>query len=445
MAPFSIEGASSKCGAVQVAKDKRVLLTDVVERYTAIPYGWKPDWETVLIVARLFMAGEIKLTLEGSDLDAKSALDPLSKPARFKQVALLKRKLADASSLKRARELYKELFSGLPRDDEDGLVADWRQQLDQWAQSLRSFRPLATQKYHPGTAAIEALLSRINKQQAILDAFEFVEALNRDKDGWLDACEDKADLSAFYGQQLTTWRKLLEALLVFEANREALVKGAKAGAALSELEALRRNPAPYSLINRIEPLVASVQAVNDALAGAKREKALLSIDSKITEAKQALAQAGASAELSNRVLLPLQTLKHKIAGLASIPEILYLQGQAGERLDEAMDAIAAAVTAAANAAAAAAHASSVREPQPRGALAPQVLTTQDGTLGSQVISPPSAADPRATAPKPSLTVQAAHLSPKSYLESEAEVEAYLAALRQKLMGAIQAGQRVRIQ
>ena len=184
-----------------MAKDKRVLLSDVVERYSGIPYGWKPDWETVLVIARLFMAGEIKLTLEGADLDAKTALDPLSKPVRFKQVAILKRKLADAGSLKRARELHKELFSSLAREDEDGLVADWRQQLGDWAQALNGFAPLANQKHHPGKAGIAALLARINKQQAIGDAFEYVEALNRGKDEWLDSGEDMADTDLDMSEQ----------------------------------------------------------------------------------------------------------------------------------------------------------------------------------------------------------------------------------------------------
>jgi hypothetical protein len=51
------------------ASQTRVLLSDVVDRFAGIPWGWKPEWETVLLIARLFMAGEIKLMLEGSDLD----------------------------------------------------------------------------------------------------------------------------------------------------------------------------------------------------------------------------------------------------------------------------------------------------------------------------------------------------------------------------------------
>ena len=49
----------------------------------------------MLLIARLFMAGEIKLMVEGSDLDPAAAIEPLTKSARFKQVSILKRKVAE--------------------------------------------------------------------------------------------------------------------------------------------------------------------------------------------------------------------------------------------------------------------------------------------------------------------------------------------------------------
>jgi len=51
------------------ASVERVLLSDVVDRFTGIPWGWKPEWEVVLLVTRLYMAGEIKLMCEGDDLE----------------------------------------------------------------------------------------------------------------------------------------------------------------------------------------------------------------------------------------------------------------------------------------------------------------------------------------------------------------------------------------
>lgn len=397
------------------ARDTRVLLADVVDRYSGVPYGWKPDWETVLIVARLFMAGEVKLMLEGADLTPAAAVDVLTKPARFKQVSILKRKQADAGSVKRARELYKELFAELAREDADALVADWRGQLDGWATRLRQFKALAAQKHHPGLKTLEALLAQVQAQQAIRDAYEFIEALHRGRDDWRDAGEDMADLGAFYEQQLPTWRRLLEALATFEDNREALAKETKAGEALKAMEALRDDAAPYSKIARIEPLVATVQTVNDALAGAQREAALGLIEARIAEVQEALNQIGAAPALCNRALQPLQTLKVKVAGMTSLPQIAYLQGQAGDRLDEAMAVIRLSVT----------------PPPPPPPPVPG--------------KPPVVVPPPPAAPKESKTVQASALLKRSYLESEAEIDEYLGRLRARLVDVVKAGQRVRVQ
>lgn len=51
------------------ASQNRVLLSDIVDRFSGIPWGWKPEWEIVLLVTRLYMAGEIKLMLEGTDIN----------------------------------------------------------------------------------------------------------------------------------------------------------------------------------------------------------------------------------------------------------------------------------------------------------------------------------------------------------------------------------------
>ncbi|MFM2406352.1 MAG: hypothetical protein RL223_4232 [Pseudomonadota bacterium] len=413
-----------------VAKDQRVLLSDVVARYTAIPYGWKPEGEVVLIVARLFMAGEIKLTFEGADLEAKAAQEPLARPARFKQVGILKRKQADAQSLKRARDLYKELFAQLSRDDADGLVADWRARLDEWARDLARHAGAAAQKHHPGKATLEALQQRIAQQQAVRDGVEYLDALNRAKADWQDAAEDFQDLNAFYGQQLPTWRKMLEALELFNANRSALASDVKATAALKDLEALRTNPAPYASISRIEPLLATVQAINDQVAGDRRSHALQSIDHKIAEVQAELDRTQASPETRNSALRPLQHLKTEVSGQADIPRIFYLQEQAGALLDQAMDTVARAATARA------AAEETARIAALKAAAGP------GGGTGLKAREEPR--PPTAPVAKPPKTIKAAQLASKTYLETEADVDSYLAKLKAQLLDALRTGHRVRI-
>jgi len=423
---LSLNGAEGNHLAIKELRDylhlkassERVLLSDIVDRFTGIPWGWKPEWEVVLLVARLFMAGEIKLIREGDDLDPKSAVDPLTKSVRFKQVSLLKKKVPDAAALKRARDLYKEIFARIAREDADGLVADYRAALGDWQAELKGCVQTAAIKHHPGKDVIDTAVTRIGKQLAIRDAFEFIEAMLSAKSTWLDTSDDIHDVVSFYKTQLPTWRKLLEALAGFADNREVLQKIPAIAASLGELKSIRDNPAPYGQIPRIEALIRTVEAANEVEAQQRRERALHSIDAKIGEVMKSLDQVQPSADLRNKALRPLQELKTQVAGLTSIPRILYLQGQAGDLLDEAMVVIEKAS-------------------QKRAT----VLNDSGNTTTQKVMT----TGVSTAAPKPAKVIRAADLSPTIYLETEAQVESYVGKLKAELLAAIKAGQRARIQ
>ena len=106
----------------------------------------------------------------------------------------------------------------------------------------------------------------------------------------------------------------------------------------------------------------------------------------------------------------MQQLKISIAGLGSIPQIRYLAERAGAHLDTAMDSIAAA------------------QKQP--------------THG---IKEPGAGNTGTTLQKPVKVIRAQELSNKTYLETEDEVDAYLAQLRKALVAVLQEGKKARIQ
>ena len=401
------------------ASQTRVLLSDVVDRFSGIPWGWKPEWETVLLIARLFMAGEIKLMLEGSDLDPAAAVEPLTKTARFRQVSILKRKTADASSLKRARELYKDLFQKLGREEEDALVADFRARLTGWQTDLKGFTLTAGTSHHPGKTDIDAALTRIAQQLAMRDSFAFIEAMLSTKDDWLDAAEDIHDLVNFYKTQITAWRKLLEGLRAFTDNREALNKVPQAAAALTELIQIRDTAKPYGKVNRIEPLLASVAAVNEELTQARREKALLSIDGKLAEVQAKLHAAGAPPDLSNKALRPLQDLKARVASQTSIAQILLLQDAGGDAMDEAINLVEAVA-----------------------AKPTHHVATPGNTAKSLQTDAPNVPHQLAKTTK---VIRAAELSSKSYLETEADVEVYVGKLKAELLAAVRSGQMARVQ
>uniref|UniRef100_UPI00374DC79C BREX system P-loop protein BrxC n=1 Tax=Crenothrix sp. TaxID=3100433 RepID=UPI00374DC79C len=392
------------------ASEKRVLLSDIIDRFTGIPWGWKPEWEIVLLVARLYMAGEIKLMLEGADIEPKTAIDPLTKSVRFKQVSVLKRKSADSASLKRVRELHRELFSKLPREDEDGVVSDTRDSLTFWQTELKSYGHSAASKYYPGKTAIEHAVTQIGKQLAIRDSYEFIDALLTGKNDWLDLADEIHDVLSFYKTQRTTWQRMLDAMTAFADNHEALQQDINAANAFKQLTAIRDNPAPYSQINRIEPLLNTVETVNGQLAATEREIALLAIEQKLAEIETALDHVQGNADLRNKALRPMQQLKTSIAVLSSIPQIRYLAERAGTHLDTAMDSIAAA------------------QKQPNPGI-------KEPSVGITVKIPQ----------KPVKVIRAQALTSKTYLETEAEVEAYLAKLKLVLLEVLKEGKKVRIE
>ncbi|MBS1228526.1 MAG: ATPase-like protein [Proteobacteria bacterium] len=410
------------------ASQSRVLLSDTVDKFAGIPWGWKPEWETVLLIARLFMAGEIKLMLEGADLDPKSAIDPLTKAARFKQVSILKRKTSDAATRAKARDLHRDLFSLVAPEDEDGLVAHYRENLQKLRAELDKARFQANAKHYPGLDVITRIQASIDKQLAVRDPFEFLDAMVSGRADWLDAADDAHDVLSFYKTQVGVWARLLEALDNFADNREALDKDPAASAALKELESIRGNKTPYGQINRIEGLIVIVDAVNSAESGYRRAKALLSLDAKINETQQALDAAHVDADLRNQALKPLQDLKVQLAGFSSIPKIHYTHEQSNELQDAAMAKIAKFV-----------QARKAKQQQGKSQVEAGHTTTMPLTTGG------TSTRLVAAEPKPVKVIKLSDLGTKTYLETEAEVEDYIARLKSELLGVIATGHRARIQ
>ena len=404
------------------ASQNRVLLSDVVDRFAKAPWGWRPAWETVLLVARLFMAGEIKLVMESNDLDGPGAVEPLTKEARFRNVSILKRKTNDNATRQKAREIHRDLFAQMPPDEQDALVATFRENLGARKAELEHARVKAEQKHYPGGADVAKALTTINQQLAIKDSYEFIEAVVARRNDWLDLADDTHDVLSFYKTQVPTWVRLLDTLNAVADNHDALVKDPQAAAALAKLEAIRANPTPYGQVNQIDPLVTTLEKANEVLAAERRERALKSIDAKLAEASHALDVAQASPELRNQVLKPLQDLKAQLASLSSIPKILFLQGRSGELLDEVMDKLAHAAQQ---------KATPLATQQPPSGNSPGVSSAP-----TQPLAPPA---------KPIQVVRVADMGSKTYLESEADVEGFVAQLKAELLATVRAGKKARLQ
>ena len=113
----------------------------------------------------------------------------------------------------------------------------------------------------------------------------------------------------------------------------------------------------------------------------------------------------------------MQDLKAHISSLSSIPRILYMQDRSAEFLDDAMAAIATAV---------------------KAKIPPPTPHAGEGSKPAAPVAPVPVA-------RPVKVIRLADIPSKTYLESEAEVDEYIEALRKVLLETVKSGSRARVQ
>jgi hypothetical protein len=388
---------------LQVARNHPVLLNELVDRFGSKPYGW-PEFEIVLLVARLLMAGEINLLSDGSSLEPRDAVDPMTKVNKWKTIKILKRKVPSKDQIEKARKLCQTLFGKNGPEALDDLERTIRNELGGWQESLKQYQPLAQTGKFPGDSEIADGLATIRSVLNIRDTFGFINRFNEKKEDLQDASDDLHDLKDFYTNQRPTWEKLLSALDEFEKNETALNKDADAKAALKQLRTIAEAPAPYGMLKDVDTLVSKVTTINETLVADKRQKAMLELDAKIGLITKELEAMKADGEFRNQVLYPLQQTKLAIEEDTSIPNISYRMEGFQEAVDGALDAI-----------------ERKKQPEP----------DKPGKEPAPV--------------KQTKIVKATSVASKAYIESPEDVDAYVKALKEALLAELKNDVRIRLQ
>jgi hypothetical protein len=386
---------------LQVARNHPVLLNELVEHFGRKPYGW-PDFEIVLLVARLLVAGEISLLSGGSNIAPREAIEPMTKVGRWKTVKILKRKVPSREQTEKARKLCQDLFGKVGPEALDDLERTIRGELGSWHEKLGAYQQLARTGNYPGGKEIESGLAAVGTVLGVRDTFEFVSRFNQKRDPLLDTCEDIHELLDFYTNQKPTWERLLTSLAEFKKNQAALYKDADAEPALKRLREIAAASAPYGMLKDVDGLISTVTMVNDRLIEEKREKALLDLDAGIATVTRELDAVEVDGEFRNHLLYPLQQVKQHVAGETSIPDISYQLEEFSQAMEDAFDRIE-------------------RQKTPPDPGRPDKPT------------------------KRTKTFKATSVASKAYLESPEDVDCYVLALRKTLLEELKPDVRIRLQ
>ena len=240
-----------------------VVLHEMIQkRYAMRPYGW-PEMETALIVARLMVLGEIGLMMDGALLPAEKAYEPLTSPAKWRKITVVRRRVPPGPVIQKARSLGKELFSEMGPDGADALFTFLTAKLRDWQDNLNSYKTLADTGRYPGQQEIDDGLTLIKSLLACTDSFQFIERFNERKDELQDFAEQYRDVHQFYEHQRPVWEKLHRSSEKFMLNRHELEADDQAGPGLRRMQEILGAKSPYGLIKEVEGLIATVETVNN--------------------------------------------------------------------------------------------------------------------------------------------------------------------------------------
>lgn len=319
--------------------NRRVILNDLVQdKFSKRPYGW-PEWQTVLLVARLVVAGEFSLIQNAVAMSRETAAVTLQSVQQWRSIIVVKRQTVDAVLLQQARNLAKDVFGQMGPDGEDALDAFVRAQSQQWIIKLTGYKALAETGNFPGATAINEAISFLRRLVASADSYALIQFFVSGKDESRSFADRSADIDNFYTNQRPVWDRLRQKTTEFQINQHEIDKSEPAKAALSRMQMILAHLEPYPLIKEVAGLISAVQTVNDSALGLRRVQVLGRVNTFLSEVTTALGQVEATSELRHASLAPLQSLRSSVNTDLSIPSILQAARIAEDLKDDALEAI----------------------------------------------------------------------------------------------------------
>ncbi len=263
---------------------------DIQRRFSAIPYGWR-EIDIAAVVCSLISIQKVALQYSGSMIQPtdKHIPDYLRRKTEIDKTLVARRTAISDSLMKKSREFLKEYFNtmDLP-SDEDSLIS---YVLDSFTAERDKLQSLLDNQYASGTypdkAVVENgvklctdLLSQKKDNTALLTKMVALE------DEFLDLSEDMADVFAFFKNQKTIFDSAATLLYTLSVESEYLQAEQEATRALAQIKNILAMQKPYKNIADLPTLMQQVQTVYGQLLDLKKQDVYAEIQGAMGEIHQ---------------------------------------------------------------------------------------------------------------------------------------------------------------
>ena len=384
---------------------RQIVLFDMIAtRYANRPYGW-PELEVILLLARLYMAGEVQFVSGGAAIPKGKLYEALTSRRKWRNITVVQRVTSRPEDVQKARELGRDVFSEMGPEGEEALFEFLKGRLGDWRDKLSRYHTLADTGSYPGAGDIADGLSLLKALLVPEDSNRFLAGLNEHRSNLLDLADGFHDIEHFYEHQRPMWDKLRAALSRFRLNQMELERDDSAGAALRRMGEILAAPSPYELVKETEGLIRTVSEVNEELLSERRVRVLATIAEQTASVRTEVSTASGDESFKTTCLTPLENLAKRVTTHDSLAHIGQAESEAVRLKDEALTQVEQYL---------ARKAEEGKEEQDKPVVKPR-----------RVVSP-------------------AKFVKSSYLESQDDVDAFLDDLRKELADALAKNERIEI-
>lgn len=402
----------------------KTTLKTLQEKFSAPPYGFV-ELDVQWLAAVLFQQGKIAFTVNSKnisliDTPADELVRYLTKREYLEKLLIETREHPTDKQMKSVREIMKDLFA-IPSvgEEDDALIKSFKTRANNKIINIKDLLPeYRMEKRFPGKRVLEDGQKLLQEAVDITAPMEFFRFVDSHKDDFLDFAEDSAPVFAFFaGEQKPIVARGWKYVDIFE-NSKTYVVDAKLIALAKDIHEIIQKSSPYNLIHKLPAMLESFVKLHTELIKAEAIPVAADMEADRTQLMAILNEKDYADQFKDKFLKGFRELKDKLSSsneVATVKNIRHESDALKQRYLGEME-------------------------QHEAKLATIAAATAETQKKAEATGQPVAPAPVVVVPK-SKTVNLRTVTKGGTvrLKSEADVDALLADLKQKIMAELADG------
>lgn len=428
MQEYNVEALNemSRFIADKTAQHFKVSMKSLMERFTKAPYGYV-EADVQWLVAKLFRKGEISLTVNNEQVTLQSRTSEeifrfITRKEYIEKLMAEKRAKASDNQKKVVREVMKELFNTTPNsDDDDAVMAEFVR----YANNLKTEIERTEGNYnngarYPGRRVLSKAKQLLTDICDVKYPNEFFGMISAKKEDLLNMAEDYEPVKKFFGgQQKSIFDNAVRQMDIFESSKTFIVNDEVEGY-VSQINTILNKSEPYNEMHKLPDLIEKYLTAYNAELDKHMEPALEAVDEARRRVFDELDGKECRPQLSDKFVKSFSDLSDKAQACDNIANLKNISVEADALMTRSLNEIFAAEKKIADSKAA--------------KITPPIQPEDDA--GAAPVQPVAPVVPKMKKRK-AVSIKSLNSSSSWQLESAADVDKYLADLKNKLMNTLE--------